>query len=56
MLAGLVLGTYLLALPFITFSFVLANADLALKSPEKHGTGGPSAPAPYADITSVKVY
>ena len=32
MLAGLILGTYLPALPFIALSFVLANADLALKS------------------------
>jgi hypothetical protein len=35
MLAGLVLGSYLPALPFIAFSFVLANADLALKALRK---------------------
>jgi hypothetical protein len=35
MLAGLILGTYLPALPFITLSFVLANADLALESLRK---------------------
>jgi len=45
MLAGLVLGTYLLALPFITLSFVLANADLALKSPRKTRSWGPLSPS-----------
>ncbi len=37
MLAGLLLETYLPALPFIALSFVLANADLALNSPRKRG-------------------
>jgi hypothetical protein len=35
MLADLVLGTYLPALPFIALSFVFANADLALESLRK---------------------
>ncbi len=35
LLAGLFSGTYLPALPFITLSFVLANADLALRSLRK---------------------
>ena len=35
MLAGLILGAYLPALPFIALSFLLANADLALESLRK---------------------
>ncbi len=56
MLAGLLLETYLPALPFMVLSFVLASADLTLTHLQRTRNQGPPASAPYAGVTGVKVY